>query len=64
MHRISHLDASKIQFPQIWFGKTESVIAAQEPVGLVEGWLKNAEDNWLALEDQNVLLDETSNNGR
>jgi hypothetical protein len=46
-----------------WFGKTESVIAAQEPVGLVQGWLKNAEENWLALEDRNVLLDEPRNNG-
>jgi hypothetical protein len=39
------------------------VIAAQEPVGLVQGWLKNAEENWLALEDQNVLLDEPRNDG-
>ena len=46
-----------------WFGKTESVIAAQEPVSLVQGWLKNAEENWLALEDRNVLLDEPRNDG-
>jgi len=32
-------------------------------VGLVQGWLKNAEENWLVLEDWNVLLDEPRNNG-
>lgn len=46
-----------------WFGKTESVIAAQEPLSLVQGWLKAAEENWLELEDRNVLLDEPRNNG-
>lgn len=46
-----------------WFGKTESVLAAQDPVDLVQGWLKSAEENWLALEDRNVLLDEPRNNG-
>jgi hypothetical protein len=46
-----------------WFCKTESVIAAQEPQDLVHGWLKGAEENWLALEDRNVLFDEPRNNG-
>ena len=31
--------------------------------GISQGWLKNTEENWLALEDRNVLLDEPRNNG-
>jgi len=46
-----------------WFGKTELALPTPTAPSILEGWLRSAEDNWIALEDSNVLLDEPRNNG-
>lgn len=47
-----------------WFGKTESVILGTEKTVTVAKWLRTAEENWMTLEDKNVLFDEIRNHGR
>lgn len=46
-----------------WFGKTELAASAADPLPIVQGWLKAAEDNWRVLEDAGVLMDEPRNDG-
>jgi hypothetical protein len=46
-----------------WFGKTENMISANDS-SVVQGWLKTAEENWITLEDNNVLMDEPRNDGK
>jgi hypothetical protein len=46
-----------------WFGKTELVLTANDPLATVKTWLKSAEDNWRILEDAGVLMDEPRNDG-
>lgn len=47
-----------------WFGKTEATLSSTEPITIVSEWLKTAEENWLALEDDVVLFDEPRNDGK
>ncbi len=46
-----------------WFGKTEASLTPDAAFQLVRGWLMNAEQNWLTLEDNNILMDEPRNQG-
>lgn len=46
-----------------WFGKTEVALSTMDPLALAEQWLKDAEGNWLALEDKDLLFDEPRNDG-
>lgn len=46
-----------------WYGKTEKRLSEDDPANLVPNWLKAAEENWLLLEDNDVLMDEPRNNG-
>lgn len=46
-----------------WFGKTELTLSITDPQPTVSEWLRAAEDNWLVLDDQSILLDEPRNNG-
>ena len=46
-----------------WFGKTELAVSTADPLPIVQGWLKSAEDNWRVLEDAGVLMDEPRNDG-
>lgn len=46
-----------------WFGKTEAVLDEGESADLVTAWLHEAEQNWLALENEDILFDEPRNNG-
>lgn len=47
-----------------WFGKTELALSRPSSApSILEGWLRSAETNWIALEDNNVLLDEPRNKG-
>lgn len=45
-----------------WFGKTEQELSSSD-VATVRDWLRTAENNWQALEDEEVLMDEPRNNG-
>lgn len=45
-----------------WFGKTEKVIE-QEGGAIVKEWLKVAEKNWQKFNDDDILMDETRNDG-
>ncbi len=47
-----------------WFGKTEATLSSTEPRVIVSEWLKTAEENWLALDDDVVLFDEPRNDGK
>ena len=47
-----------------WFGKTEVTLSSTEPIKVVGEWLKAAEQNWLALEDDSTLFDERRNSGQ
>lgn len=46
-----------------WFLKTENAIEPGK-IEIVAEWLRNAEDNWLELEDRNILLSEPRNDGK
>lgn len=46
-----------------WFSKTEKLIDDLKDRNIVNEWLKNAENNWLSLDDDNILLEEPRNNG-
>lgn len=47
-----------------WFGKTESILDKTDALEKVDQWLRIAEENWLNLEDDNILLDEPRNDGK
>ncbi len=46
-----------------WFGKTEASLTPDEAVQLVRDWLITSEQNWLTLDDNNILMDEPRNQG-
>ncbi|CAN5140145.1 hypothetical protein BH20ACI1_BH20ACI1_08140 [soil metagenome] len=47
-----------------WFSKTEEILSENEDkISLVKQWLREAETNWLELEDRGILFDEPRNNG-
>lgn len=46
-----------------WFGKVELELSTADPISTVQKWLKRAEENWLVLEDNDLLFDEPRNNG-
>ena len=46
-----------------WFSKAENALSGKDATTLVKEWLKDAEKNWVKLEDENLLFDEPRNNG-
>lgn len=46
-----------------WFCKTEQALQSGNPRKLVPEWLKIAEANWRNLDDNDILFDETRNDG-
>lgn len=46
-----------------WFAATESLLSGSDALTLTSRWLREAEERWLVLEDRDVLLEETRNNG-
>jgi hypothetical protein len=46
-----------------WFAATEKLISNSDALALTSRWLREAEERWLAMEDKDVLLEETRNNG-
>lgn len=46
-----------------WFANTEHSLNGGDSNNLISGWLKDAEINWLNLEDSNILFEEPRNNG-
>ncbi len=46
-----------------WFGKTMAMLSGDDAVKIVQGWLKDAETNWMRIEDASVLMEEPRNNG-
>ena len=47
-----------------WFAATEKRLSDSEALTIVSRWLREAEERWLALDDKDVLLEETRNNGK
>lgn len=47
-----------------WFGKAEVALSDKNNDVLAKEWLKSAEENWLNLEDKDILLEEPRNNGQ
>lgn len=47
-----------------WFAMTEKTIDSGESLQIVNNWLKDAEDEWIRLENDNVLFEERSNDGK
>lgn len=47
-----------------WFVATEKRLSSSDAPTLASSWLREAEDRWLALEDKDVLLEESRNNGK
>jgi hypothetical protein len=47
-----------------WFSKTADYLSQSEnKSNVVKEWLKEAENNWLEIEDKGILFDEPRNNG-
>lgn len=46
-----------------WFAKTENDLFKVSNLEKIKDWLKSAEENWLKLEDEEILLEEPRNNG-
>jgi len=46
-----------------WFSKTEQVLQTGDSRVLVREWLRTAEANWRNLDDNDILFDETRNDG-
>jgi len=46
-----------------WFSKAEKALSGKDAQALSKEWLKNAERNWTKLDDEDILFDETRNNG-
>ncbi len=47
-----------------WFSKTEDALSRTEnSLNVVKGWLREAENNWLEIDDKGILFDEPRNNG-
>jgi hypothetical protein len=47
-----------------WFSKTEEFLSQQEnKTSVVKQWLRDAENNWLEIDDKGILFDEPRNNG-
>ena len=47
-----------------WFGKTESYLTQNNPIPIVKNLLKEAEERWILLDDNDVLFDEPRNDGK
>ena len=47
-----------------WFGKTESALDENSALDKVGEWLRTAEENWLNLEDDVILMEEPRNEGK
>ncbi|WP_265595417.1 hypothetical protein [Verrucomicrobium sp. BvORR106] len=47
-----------------WFYDTESTLNSPESLEIVRGWLKDAEQEWEHMEDKDVILEESRNDGR
>ncbi len=47
-----------------WFGKIEAALNENDALYKVGEWLRIAEENWLKLEDDMILLEEPRNNGK
>lgn len=47
-----------------WFGKTEQAFSKNNPIEILKDWLKDAEQNWLKLEDLEILMEEPRNDGK
>lgn len=46
-----------------WFCKTENELNSNDKIDKVKQWLKEAEENWLKLEDNDFLMEEPRNDG-
>ncbi len=46
-----------------WFGNTESQLGTEAALDKVRGWLREAEQNWRTLDEEDVLFDEPQNDG-
>lgn len=46
-----------------WFSKTEEELSHSDCKAKVGQWLKTAEENWLLLENNNILMEERANDG-
>jgi hypothetical protein len=46
-----------------WFCRTEQALQTGDPTALVRDWLRTAEVNWRELDDNDILFDETRNDG-
>jgi len=47
-----------------WFAATENLLSTSDALALTSRWLREAEERWLAMEDKDVLLEESRNNGK
>jgi len=46
-----------------WFCEAENELNSKSRIKTARNWLKNAEENWMDLEDDDVLMDEVRNDG-
>jgi len=47
-----------------WFGKIELELSTSDSIATVQKWLKEAEENWRMLDDNDLLFDEQRNDGK
>jgi hypothetical protein len=47
-----------------WFSKASEELDGNDASVIVHDWLKAAENNWIELEDAEILMEEPRNNGR
>jgi len=47
-----------------WFGKVEVELSTSDSIPTVQKWLKEAEENWRVLDDNDLLFDEQRNDGK
>jgi hypothetical protein len=47
-----------------WFTATEKRLSGPDALTLVDTWLRQAEERWLTMEDKDILLEESRNNGK
>lgn len=47
-----------------WFIQTEAALSGTDSIGTVSSWLRDAEQRWEQIEQNEILLDENRNNGQ
>jgi hypothetical protein len=46
-----------------WFGRTETELSNDNRIQTARDWLKKAEQNWVVLDENDILFEEPRNNG-